>query len=214
MWKWSRNDPSMRYFLITLLLVTAAVVSLAGLRGCAFRRPPLEVFPDMKRQPKLRPQKPNPFFADRISSRLPVPGTIALGAPYQDLPANTGFLPGTTNFVETNPLPLTAERLARGQERFTVFCSPCHSAVGDGNGITTKYGLLKAGNFHDPRLVRMTDGELFHTITKGKNQMPSYAAQVPAEDRWAIIAYIRALQRARLGNLEDVPAEMRGRLKP
>jgi hypothetical protein len=204
----------MRYFLIILLLLTAGVLSVAGLRGTVSRRTPLEVFPDMKRQPKLRPQKPNAFFADHMSSRLTVPGTIAVEAPYEDLPLYTGTLPGTTNCVEINPLPITGELLARGRERFTIFCTPCHSAAGDGNGIATKYGLLKAGNFHDPRLVRMTDGELFQTITRGKNQMPSYASQVPVRDRWAILAYVRALQRSRLGTSEDIPAEARASLKP
>ncbi|MCX6997034.1 MAG: cytochrome c, partial [Kiritimatiellaeota bacterium] len=82
------------------------------------------------------------------------------------------------------------------------------------NGIVTKYGLLRAGNFHDPRLIRMDDGELFHTVTAGKNQMPAYAPQVTVTDRWAVIAYIRALQRTRLGTLDDVPEELRASLKP
>lgn len=204
----------MRYFWLILFLIVATVVSLAGFRGHLFRQPPLEILRDMKRQPKLRPQKPFEFFADGMGSRLPVPGTIPRGAPFADLPVNTGRHPGTTNWVETNPLPLTAELLARGRERYTIYCSPCHSAAGDGNGIITKYGLLRAGNYHDPRLVRMTDGELFNTVTVGKNQMPSYAAQVAVADRWAIIAYLRVLQRTRLGTLEDVPSELRGTLRP
>jgi mono/diheme cytochrome c family protein len=204
----------MRYFLVLLFLVVVGVVSIAGFRGSISRQPPLEVFPDMKRQPKLRPQKPDDFFANQTTSQLPVPGTIAQDAPYEDLPVNTGRVPGTTNWIETVPIPITAELLARGRERFTIFCSPCHSAAGDGNGITTKYGMLKAGNFHEPRVVRLADGEIFNTITKGKNQMPSYGAQVPESDRWAIIAYVRALQRARLGTPGDVPAEMRASLKP
>ncbi len=204
----------MRYFLLILLLVTVGVVSLAGFRGSLSRKPPLEVFPDMKRQPKLRPQKPNAFIPNQTSSQLPVPATIALDSPFEDLPVNSGLATSTTNWLAANPLPLTAQLLARGQQRFAIFCSPCHSAAGDGNGITTKYGMLKAGNLHEARLVRMTDGEIFNAITHGKNQMPSYAAQVVIEDRWAIIAYVRALQRARLGTLEDVPAEVRPTLKP
>jgi hypothetical protein len=203
----------MRYFLIILLLVTALTAGLLGLRGTMSRKPPLEIFPDMKRQPRLRPQKPNAFFSDNMSSRLQVPGTIAVDAAIDDLPLYTGRIPGSTNFVETNPLPITREVLALGRERYTIFCSPCHSAVGDGNGIATKYGLLRAGNYHDPRLVRMPDGEIFNTITMGKNQMPSYASQVPTDVRWAIIAYIRALERARLATLEDVPADKRSTLK-
>jgi len=204
----------MRYFFIILLLVVVGVVSVAGLRGNLSRKPPLEVFPDMKRQPKLRPQKPFAFFEDQRSSRLPVPGTIARGQRFEDLPVNTGCITGTTNWVATIPLPITAELLARGRERFTIFCAPCHSAAGDGNGITSKYGMIRAGNFHDPRIVRMTDGEIFNTVTKGKNLMPSYASQVPVQDRWAIIAYLRALQRTRLGTPDDVPAKLRGSLKP
>ena len=204
----------MRYFFVIVLLVAVGVASLAGFRGQVSRQPPLEIFPDMKRQPKLRPQKPNPFFADARSSRLPVPGAIARGLPFEDTPANTGRVTGTTNWVDTNPLPVTAELLARGRERFTIYCSRCHSEIGDGNGIITKYGLLRAGNFHDPRLIRMADGELFHTVTAGKNQMPAYAPQVTVTDRWAIIAYIRALERTRLGLLDDVPEEIRASLKP
>jgi mono/diheme cytochrome c family protein len=204
----------MRYFFIILLLTVAAVVSIAGFRGARFRQPPLEVFPDMKRQPKLRPQKPSAFFPDPRTSRLPVPGTVPTGALLEDTAVATGRIPGTTNWVAANPLPFTAELLARGRERYTIYCSPCHSAVGDGNGVITKYGLLRAGNYHDPRIVRMADGEIFNTITQGKNQMAAYASQVPVMDRWAIIAYLRALERTRLGRIEDVPAANRGNLKP
>lgn len=203
----------MRYFLILVLLLTAAVVGIAGFRGTTSRRPPLEVFPDMKRQPRLRPQKPNPFFGDDRSSRLPVPGTVAFDAGIEDLPVYTGRVTGTTNFVENNPLPITSELLAKGRERYTIYCSPCHSAAGDGNGIVTKYGLIRAGNFHDPRLVRMPDGEIFNTIAQGKNQMASYASQVSVSNRWAIIAYIRALERSRLGTIDDVPGEHRASIK-
>jgi mono/diheme cytochrome c family protein len=204
----------MRYFIVILLLLAALVVSLAGRRGGVSRQPPLEVFPDMKRQPRLRPQKPSPFFGDQFASRPPVPGTVPAGALLEDSRVTTGQRPGSTNWVETNPLPIGAELLVRGREVFGIYCAPCHSATGDGQGIVTKYGLLRAGNFHDPRLVRMPDGEVFNTVTTGKNQMPSYASQVSVSNRWAVIAYVRALQRSRLGSLEDVPPEMRGSLKP
>jgi mono/diheme cytochrome c family protein len=200
----------MRYFLIIVLLVVAVVLSIAGFRGARSAQPPFEVFPDMKRQPKLRPQKPFAFFGDQ-SSRLPVPGTVPADA-ILDAAIATGKISGT-NFIETNPLPITQELLARGRERFTIYCAPCHSAAGDGNGITTKYGMLRAGNLHEPRIIRLPDGEIFNTIAMGKNQMASYAAQVPVMDRWAIIAYVRALQRTRLGALDDVPAENRANLK-
>ena len=203
----------MRYFFITLTLMVAAVLSIAGFRGTLSRKPPLEVFPDMKRQPKLRPQKVSSFFADRRTSRLTVAGAIPVNALLEDTPLASGHVPGTTNFVEINPLPMTAQLLDRGAKRYAIYCSPCHSPVGDGNGVITKYGLLRAGNYHEPRIVRMADGEIFNTVTHGKNQMPSYASQIPVQDRWAIIAYIRALERTRLGTTNDVPAEIRLTLK-
>lgn len=203
----------MRYFWLTMALMVVAVLSIAGIRGGMSRKPPLEVFPDMKRQPKLRPQKPSAFFPGLSTSRLPVPGTVSHDALLDDNPVATGRIEGTTNFLETNPLPFNEVLLARGRQRFTIYCSPCHSAAGDGNGITTKYGMLRTGNYHEPRIVRMADGEIFNTITHGKNLMPSYASQVTVTDRWAIIAYIRALELTRLGDTNDVPPQYRAALK-
>ena len=212
----------MRYFLLLFLFAGAAVVSIAGFRGSISRRPPIEVFPDMDRQPKLRPQTANDFFQNGMSSRLPVAGTIARSTPYQvgdqtvypyeEMPINTGRITGTTNFVETNPLPVTAALLQRGRERFTIYCQPCHGAAGDGKGITSKYGMVNIANFHDQRLVVMPDGEIFNTITHGKNLMLPYGPNVPVPDRWAIIAYVRALQRSRLATLDDVPEQLRSAL--
>jgi hypothetical protein len=196
----------MRYFLVILFLTAVVVVSLAGFRGCTSRRPPLEIFADMVRQPKLRPQSPNAFFADNRSSRLSPAGTAALGSPFAETPVNTGRESGTTNFVATNPLSINAEFLARGQERFQIYCLPCHGALGDGKGITGKYGMIGVATFHDPRLVKMPDGEIFNTVSVGKNLMPAYGALVTVTDRWAITAYIRTLERSRLGTREDLPA--------
>lgn len=203
----------MRYFLLGFVLLCAAVVGIAGFRGDKTRRPPIEVFPDMDRQPKLRPQAHNTFFGDQLSSRLPVDGTISRGAAFEDIPYNTGKIPGSTNFVELLPVPVTTQLLARGAERYQIYCAPCHGAAGDGKGITGKYGMVAMANFHDKRLVVMNDGEIFNTITHGKNLMGGYGAAIPIEDRWAIIGYVRALQRARLGTIEDVPAENRATLQ-
>lgn len=202
----------MRYFVVGFLLLCLAVVSIAGFRGGTSRKPPIEVFPDMDRQPKLRPQTDNNFFPDQLSSRLPVQGTIARGSAYQDVPVNTGRLPGTTNFVELVPVPVTEALLKRGQERYGIYCAPCHAAAGDGKGITSKYGMVAMANFHDKRLVVMADGEIFNTITYGKNLMLAYGAQIPINDRWAVVAYMRALQRSRLATTDDVPASERLRL--
>ncbi|MCL5096880.1 MAG: cytochrome c [Candidatus Omnitrophica bacterium] len=203
----------MRNFLIGLLLVVVLVLSLAGFRGRTSRKPPREILPDMARQLKLRPQRASPIFPDGLGSRLPPAGTIASDEAYEDTPANTGRLTGSTNFIDLIPVLVTAELMVRGQERFQIYCLPCHSPVGDGKGIISKYGMIPAANYHDPRLVRMASGEIFNTITFGKNQMPSYASQVPRPDRWAIIAYIRALQRSWLATTNDVPEEDRSQLK-
>lgn len=205
----------MRYVLLIFILMVAAVMVVAGKRGHTFRKPPVYIFPDMDRQPKLRPQEPNRFFANGISSQFPVEGTIARGEPYEDTPANTGKKPGTTNYVDTIPIPVTAELMARGQERFNIYCAPCHGAAGDGKGVPVKFGMAIIADLHDNkarRVPQQSDGEIFYTITYGKNLMQGYGPQIPINDRWAIIAYLRALQRSRLASLEDVPAEVRAEL--
>jgi mono/diheme cytochrome c family protein len=204
----------MRYFLLILLLACVAVVSIAGLRGAKSRNSPWEIFPDMDRQLKLRPQTADNLSPDGRSSRQYVAGTIPRGARYQDTPANTGRQPGTTNFVATLPVPVTAALIERGRGRYNINCSPCHGAVGDGNGITKKIGAMAVvASLHDPRIVQLPDGEIFHVIGYGKGLMGGYAANVETEDRWAIVAYVRALQFARLATPEDAPAELRAQLK-
>jgi mono/diheme cytochrome c family protein len=214
----------MRYFLTILVVSVAAVVGILGFRGHHSRKPTLYIFPDMEWQLKLRPQKPNGFFANGLSSQLPPPGTVARSIPiqtaqgpvypYQDSPVNTGRVAGTTNFVENNPLRITAELLRRGQQRFTINCSPCHGALADGNGITKKIGAMAVvANLHDKRIVEMADGELFYVITNGRLNMGAYGPNITVEDRWAIIAYLRALQLARLGTIDDVPQQLRATLK-
>lgn len=214
----------MRYFVLILALITLAIVGIAGCRGSKSRRPPLYIFPDMKRQPKLRPQTANAFFYDGLSSRLHVPGTIPRSEPlqvgnqlvysWQDSPVNTGRLPGTTNFIENIPLPVTAQMLRQGREVFDVNCAACHSRLGDGNGLPKRIGAMAVvANLHDKRIVELTDGELFNTLSYGKNLMPAYAASIAIPDRWAVIAYLRALQLSQLGSLDDLPGELRGTLR-
>lgn len=205
----------MRYFLLIFALTVALVMVIAGQRGSLSRQRPISVFPDMDKQWKLLPQKDAEFFTDDgRSSRLPVPGTIARGAPYQDWPVNTGRVSGLTNFVETSPLPITETLMARGRQRFDINCSPCHGAQGDGNGITKKIGAMAiVANLHDRRIVELADGEIFNTITYGKGLMGAYGPNVAPPDRWAIIAYLRALQRSQLGTVEDVPDQFQATLK-
>jgi mono/diheme cytochrome c family protein len=214
----------MRYLLAIFVLSVLATIGVLGFRGTHSRRTPLYIFPDMERQLKLRPQKPNAFFTNGLSSQPPIPGTIARSQPlqtvsgpvypYEDAPVNTGRVTGTTNFIENIPVAVNASMLQRGQQRFTINCSPCHGQLADGNGITRKVGAMAVvANLHDKRIVEMADGELFHVITNGRNWMGSYGANVTVEDRWAIIAYLRALQLSRLGSLDDVPEALRATLK-
>lgn len=217
----------LRYFFLILgicVIGAAATLGIVGRRGHTFRKPPLYIFPDMEWQLKLRPQKANGFFTNGLSSQLPVPGTIARSLPilaasgpvlpFEDSPVTTGRVTGTTNFVENNPMTINRELLERGQQRFTINCSPCHGALADGNGITKKINAMAVvANLHDKRIVEMPDGELFFVISNGRNLMSSYAANITVQDRWAIIAYLRALQLARLGTLDDVPEELRATLK-
>jgi hypothetical protein len=214
----------MRYFLLIFVVSVAAVFGIAGKRGTMSRKTPIYIFPDMKRQLKLRPQTPNDFFENGVSSQLPPAGTVARAKPtlvnneavypYEDSPVFTGHAPGTTNFVETNPFPVTMPLLKRGQERFNIYCSPCHGREADGNGITKKLGLMMTvANLQDPRIVKFADGEIFYVITNGRNTMGAYGPNVPAEDRWAIIAYLRALQLSHLGTIDDIPQDERGNLK-
>ena len=201
------------YFCLGFLLLSLTIFAIAGKRGSMSRKPPIEVFPDMDRQPKIRPQTPSRFFDDGFSSRLPVPGTIARDAHYQDIPMNTGHMPGVTNFVELNPLPVTEAVMERGRERFAISCLPCHGPIADGNGVTKKFGMAIVANLHDKRIVQMADGEIFNVITFGRNNMGQYGDKITPEDRWAIIHYLRALQLARLGTPEDLQPAQRANLR-
>ncbi len=217
----------MRYYLSILLIgaaLGAAVFGMLGLQGRMSRRPPFELFPDMDRQAKLRPQQPDHFFANGVSSQLPPAGTVARseavltaqGAVYrfEESPVNTGRVAGSTNFVETNPLVVNTDLLQRGRERFDIYCAPCHGRLGDGNGITKKIGVMAAvANLHDKRLVEMTDGEIFNTVSNGKGVMGAAGPLLPAEDRWAVIAYLRALQLSWLGTTNDLTVAQSAVLK-
>ncbi|HTQ49395.1 MAG TPA: cytochrome c [Candidatus Acidoferrales bacterium] len=214
----------MRYFLLIFLTVIAVVFGIAGLRGHLSRKPPIDIIPDMDRQFKLRPEAADAYFADDHTSQLPPAGTVARSwplqtvngpvYPYEDAPVNTGLITGTTNFVATNPLPITPALLRHGREQFEIYCTPCHGALGDGNGITKKLGVMPAvANLHDKRIVEMADGEIFNTITHGKGLMGAYGPTVSIRDRWAIIAYVRALQLSWLGSTNDLPLAERTALK-
>jgi mono/diheme cytochrome c family protein len=165
----------------------------------------------MKRQPKVKYQTESTFFADGRGARMPVAGTVALEMPKELDYFHTGRM--GANWGDGIPLPVTSELMERGRQRYAINCQVCHGAAGAGNGIVSQYGLVGIANYHDKRLREMPDGEIFNTITNGKASMYSYGDKIRAEDRWAIIAYVRALQRSQNATLNDVPESERGNLK-
>jgi len=165
---------------------------------------------DMHNQPKFKPLRASEFFADGRSARPLLPGTVDRSEINQD-PA---YLSGLQNLqpVETLPFPVTRQTLERGRERFNIYCTPCHGELGDGNGMVVQRGYLRPPSFHDDRLRRAPVGHFFDVITNGLGGMPDYSQQIPVDDRWKIIAYIRALQLSQHAAPADVPADTRGQL--
>ncbi|GAB5561128.1 MAG: cytochrome c [Synoicihabitans sp.] len=204
----------MRYVYLVLFFVVVLAVGALGFRGSISTRPPLEVFPDMDRQSKYLPQDASPFFADGRTER-PIPaGTVARG----ELRADTHLYYGKDangEFAQGFPDSLTIDRqfFDRGRERFEIYCSPCHGLLADGKGVVTQYGWGLPANLHQDLFRNQTDGEIFNTITNGKNTMFPLGDKIEAEDRWAIVAYVRALQRSQNGRMTDVPASHQGELK-
>ncbi len=198
---------------MTRRLSAAAILGLVlALAGCSStsRRPPIEIFPDMKHQAKYLPQAESPFFNDGRASRRPAPGTVARGLEKEDDAFYTGIKDAA---YVPNPLPVDAGTLARGQERFNIYCAPCHDRTGSGQGIVAKRSSWLAANLLEDRIRKMPDGQIFDTITHGRRTMPAYRFQVDERDRWAIVAYVRALERACAGTVNDVPRELRSDLR-
>ena len=165
---------------------------------------------DMHDQPKFKPLRMSDFYADLRSSRPLEPGTIARGELRQDSYFYTGMING--NPGDEMPFPVTKAVLERGRQRFNIYCAPCHSRVGDGNGMIVQRGYRRPPSYHIDRLRNAPLGHFFDVITNGFGAMPDYVAQVPARDRWAIIAYIRALQLSQEAPLSLVPPEERDRM--
>jgi mono/diheme cytochrome c family protein len=166
---------------------------------------------DMTRQPKYKPQASTPFFSDHRASRRPVEGTVAQSQ-LKDDPAFTTGLTGEM-YLGRNPLPIDAPLLSRGQERFNIYCAPCHDQTGSGRGIVAVRSSWLPANLLEPRTRAMVDGELFNVMTYGRRSMPAYRFQVSERDRWAIVAYLRALQRSTAAKIGDVPEELQSDLR-
>lgn len=171
------------------------IVCLALTTGCVL---------DMRDQPRYESFEKSPFFEDNSSARPLVAGAVARG----QLRTDEHLYEGRVNdeFAPTFPFTVTLEVLERGQERYNIFCSPCHGFVGDGQGIIVEYGLRQPTSFHDPELRDEPPGYYFDLISRGTRVMPSYASRIRPEDRWAIVAYIRALQLSQDADLSQVPS--------
>ena len=228
----------LRGFFLIFLLIGVAIVAVFGFRGQTSTGSPIEVFPDMVRQMKVRAQAPLAFFADGRGSRVPVAGTVPIG--YEMPKANSEASPGAvpvpsemkaqphlgfssgndyfntgkmgTNWGTGFPLPVNGDLMERGKQRFNINCAICHGPTAAGNGMTKQYGLATVVSLQDQRIRDMADGEIFDTITHGKNTMLAYGPNVSVTDRWAIIAYLRALQRSQNATQTDVPPEHRAEM--
>jgi mono/diheme cytochrome c family protein len=191
---------------IFILLVFASALTGCGLRP-AGNTTPLQVHPDMDNQPKFKAQSASAFFADGRANRPAPLGTIAQGHLNEDDALVMGKDASGT-LIKSNPVPVTAALLSRGQERFNINCAACHGRLGDGNGAvkTRSYGALAPANLQEPRLREVADGHIFDVITHGIRTMQPLGGNIPVADRWAITAYVRALQRSQNANIKDVPA--------
>ena len=188
---------SRRFFGVLALLLAATTVACRQ---------------DMQDQPKYIPLRPTEFFTDGRSARPLIAGTVARGHLDDDAAFYTGK-DADGKFVAEFPFPVTKDVIERGRERFDIYCTPCHDYLGTGNGRIVRRGFRHPPNYHIDRLRQVPPGYIFDVITQGFGAMPDYSAQVRPRDRWAIVAYIRALQLSQNASINDVPAAARAQLE-
>jgi mono/diheme cytochrome c family protein len=188
------------------VLTLTSVVALGGCaRGCTSSRPPIHINPSMDDQPKVRPQAASTFFYDGASMRDPVPGTVRIGGLKEDSAFFTGK--GVDGqFVAAIPHSVDETLLERGRERYTIYCQPCHDARGDGRGILFQRGNVPTASFHQEKVLKYPDGQIFDVITNGTGLMAAYRWPIPPADRWAIVAFVRELQRQAAARAAAAPA--------
>lgn len=174
------------------------LLSLTGcvMRGCTSSKPPVHLNPNMDWQPKVQAQEASDFFYDGSGMRQPIPGTVALDDIIEETPADTGK-DAAGAFVASSPVPVDDALLARGNERYTIYCAPCHTASGNGQGILYQRGKVPTADLASDKVRTMPDGQIFDVITNGSGLMPGYRWPVGAHDRWAIVAHVRELQAKR-----------------
>jgi mono/diheme cytochrome c family protein len=182
--------------------ISGAVLFVLSATGCR---------QDMHDQPKYQPLEQSSFFLDEQASRSPVPGTVARGELQDDALLYTGKVDGSDALMF--PFRIDDSVMARGQQRFNIYCSPCHGRTGMGDGMVVQRGYRRPPSFADERLRQAPIGHFFDVMTNGFGAMPDYAAQIRPTDRWAIAAYVRALQLSAHATIDDVPVAERGRLE-
>ncbi len=202
----------MKIFALKFLLMMGMTIFISCSKGRPSENPPVHLNPNMDDQPKYEAMEESRFFLDKSAMRMPVEGTVARG----QLNENSAYYQGKNangKLVRKMPVIISLPLLERGQKRFNIFCAPCHGRTGAGQGIVTKKGFLPPPSFHIDRLRDTEDGHIFDVISKGIRNMPSYSYQIPVADRWAIVAYIRALQRSQNAALKDIPEDVKKTLK-
>lgn len=215
----------MRYFFAIYFFAIVATVTILGFRGDKSEKTPWRIFPDMDEQPRYKPQATNEYFQNRMDDRPRPAGTVIRGQGWEvrevfdesfatDRFNQTALYQGKNadgSWAEDFPIPVTNEMMELGRQKYEIFCTVCHGAAADGQGITSKYGIL-ASNLQLDMYREMAGGEIFNTITYGKNTMYGYGEKITPEERWAIILYIRALQLSQRAPIEAVPADKRKEL--
>ncbi len=191
-----------------IIILLAVTIFIAGCyQGRPSNKTPLHFNPSMDQQKKYKTQSSSMYFENGSTMRLPVEGTVARGF----LRENVEYYTGKNKkgeFIKKSPVATDMALMLRGQERFNIYCAPCHGRIGQGQGIVVKKGLLPPPSFMDPKILAYPDGQIFDVISNGIRNMPSYRHQVPVPDRWAIISYFRALQRSQTATAKDIPEDI------
>jgi mono/diheme cytochrome c family protein len=191
--------------LVLGVLTFTSLLTVAGCaRGCTSSRPPVHLNPSMDDQPKVLTQTASNFFYNGASMREPVPGTIPIGGLKEDAAFFTGK-GADDKFVAAIPVTVDETLLERGRQRYVIYCQPCHDARGEGKGILFQRGNVPTATFHQDKILKYPDGQLFDVITNGMGLMPAYRWPIPPSDRWAIIAHVRELQRERQARAAAAP---------
>lgn len=196
-----------------LTIVLFGALALAGCRGGKSEEPPVHLFGDMDWQPKYQWGEASPLFPDGRAMRPVVDGTVAQGYLAEDDAFNRGK-DEKGEFVARAPVTVDEQLMRHGQERFNIYCAPCHDQSGGGRGMVVQRGYPPPVDLSSDRVRAMPDGQVFDTITNGVRNMPSYRKQIPVADRWAIVTWVKVLGLSQHATINDVPADKRGAIEP